>query len=109
MSGMMDRAVHFRETHPELEHRWMDVNYVDLIEDPFGVIRSVYERFGWPLEQTAIEAMEDWREGQAQQRQGEKRHRYDLGDYGITPEQVNEAFARYRNFMTDRGIRSSRQ
>ncbi len=109
MSGMMDRAVRFRETHPELEHRWMDVNYVDLIEDPYGVIRSIYERFGWPLEQTAIEAMEDWREGQAQQRQGEKRHRYDLGDYGITPEQVNEAFARYRNFMTDRGIRSSRQ
>ena len=107
MSNMMDRAVHFRETHPELEHHWIDVNYVDLIEDPFGVVRSIYERFGWSLEQTAVEAMEDWRERQAEQRRGERRHRYDLGDYGLTPEQVNEAFARYRDFMTDRGIRSS--
>ena len=107
MSGMMDRAVHFRETHPELEHRWMDVNYVDLIEDPFGVIRSIYKHFGWTLEQAAIDAMEDWQLRQAEQRRQEKRHRYDLQDYGLTPEKVNAAFARYRDFITDRGIRSS--
>ncbi len=108
MSGMMDRAVHFRETHPELEHRWMDVNYVDLIEDPFGVIRSIYKHFGWTLEQAAIDAMEDWQFRQAEQRRQENRHRYTLEDYGLTPEEVNAAFARYRNFLTDRGIRSSR-
>ena len=108
MSGMMDRAVHFRETHPELEHRWMDVNYVDLIEDPFGVVRSIYDRFGWPLEQAAVDAMEDWQARQARQRRKEKRHRYTLEDYGLTTEVVNEAFARYRDFITDRGIRASR-
>ncbi len=107
MSDMMDRAVQFRQAHPELEDRWMDVNYIDLVEKPMETVASIYERFDWPLEQTAVEAMEDWRERQAEQRRGEKRHRYDLGDYGITPEQVNEAFARYRDFMTDRGIRSS--
>ena len=52
--------------------------------------------------------MEDWQERQAQQRRGEKRHCYDLSDYGFTPEEVNAAFARYRNFITDRGIRNSR-
>ena len=108
MSNMMDRAVHFREAHPELEHRWMDVNYVDLIENPMATVGSIYERFDWPLEQTAIDAMEDWQERQAQQRRREKQHRYDLSDYGLTPEEVNAAFARYRNFITDRGIRSSR-
>ncbi len=108
MSGMMDRAVHFRETHPELEHRWMDVNYVDLIEDPMATLGRIYEHFGWQLEEANIKAMEDWRERQAQRRRGEKRHRYDLGDYGLTSEEVNAAFARYRDFITDRGIRSSR-
>ena len=107
MSGMMDRAVHFRETHPELEHRWMDVNYVDLIEDPMATLDRIYEHFGWRLEEANIKAMEDWRERQAQKRRGEERHRYDLDDYGLTPEEVNEAFARYRDFITDRGIRSS--
>ena len=52
--------------------------------------------------------MEDWQERQAEQRRQEKRHRYTLEDYGLTPEKVNAAFARYRDFITDRGIRSSR-
>ena len=108
MSGMMDRAVHFRETHPELEHRWMDVNYVDLIEDPFGVVRRIYQHFGWTLEQVAVDAMEEWQFRQAEKRRGEKRHRYALEDYGLTPEAVNDAFKRYRDFLTTRGIRTSR-
>ena len=36
MSGMMDRAVHFRETHPELEHRWMDVKLRRSDREPDG-------------------------------------------------------------------------
>ena len=107
MSDMMDRAVHFRQAHPELEHRWMDVNYIDLVEKPMATVASIYERFDWPLEQTEVKSMEDWQEQQAQKRRGEKRHRYDLGDYGLTPEGVNAAFARYRDFITNRGIRSS--
>ncbi len=107
MSDMMDRAVQFRQAHPELEHRWMDVNYIDLVEKPMETVASIYERFDWPLEQTEVKSMEDWQVQQAQKRRGEKRHRYDLGDYGLTPEQVNAAFARYRDFLTDRGIRSS--
>ncbi len=108
MSGMMERAVHFRETHPELEDRWMDVNYVDLIEDPFGVVRRIYQHFGWTLEQEALDAMEEWQFRQAEKRRGEKRHRYALEDYGLTPEAVNAAFKRYRDFLTTRGIRVSR-
>ncbi len=108
MSGMMERAVHFRETHPELEHRWMDVNYVDLIEDPFGVVRRIYQHFGWTLEQATIDAMEEWQFRQAEKRRTEKRHRYALEDYGLTPEAVNAAFKRYRDFLTTRGIRTSR-
>ena len=108
MSDMLDRAVDFRSAHPELEDRWIDVNYFNLVEDPLAVVRSIYERFDWPLEQAAIDAMEDWQFRQAEQRRQEKRHRYDLSDYGLTSEEVNAAFARYRDFITDRGIRSSR-
>ena len=108
MSGMLDRAVDFRLAHPELEDRWIDVNYFNLVENPLAVVRSIYEHFDWPLEQAAIDAMEDWQERQAEQRRREKRHRYTLEDYGLTPKEVNAAFARYRDFITDRGIRSSR-
>jgi len=108
MSGMLDKAVDFRLAHPELEDRWIDVNYFNLVEDPLAVVRGIYERFDWPLEQTAIDAMDDWLFRQAEQRRQEKRHRYTLEDYGLRPEEVNAAFARYRDFITDRGIRSSR-
>ena len=30
MGNMLDRAVGFRESHPELEDRWIDVSYYDL-------------------------------------------------------------------------------
>ena len=108
MSRMMERAVDFRETHPELENRWVDVNYVDLVEDPMAVVRGIYERFNWRLEQSAMDAMDDWLPRQAEHRRRETRHRYALEDYGLTTEAVNNAFARYLDFLTSHGIRSSR-
>ena len=105
---MLDRAVDFRLAHPELESRWMDVNYFDLVEDPFAVVRSIYDRFGWTLEQKAVNEMEEWYFRITEQRRHETRHRYDLKDCGLTPEAVNAAFKRYRDFITSRGIRTSR-
>ena len=107
MSGMMDRGVRFRENHPELEHRWVDVNYVDLVEDPMAIVHQIYERFNWPLKQGALNAMDDWLFRQAERRRGKPRHRYELGDYGLTSEEVNAAFAGYRDFLTRRAMRKS--
>lgn len=107
MSGMMDKAVRFRETHPELEHRWMDVNYVDLVEDPLAVVHGIYERFNWPLKRSSICTMDDWLFRQGERRRKERRHRYNLKDYGLTQEDVNAAFSGYREFLSRRGIRRS--
>ena len=108
MSGMLDGAVYFRRAHPELEHRWVDVNYADLVEEPLAVVRAIYERFNWPLERAAINAMDDWLFRQEEQRQQEERHRYTLEEYGLTPEAVNTAFAQYRDFISTHGIRGFR-
>ena len=51
--------------------------------------------------------MDDWLIRQARRRSREPRHQYDLSDYGLTRGQVDEAFARYRDFIADRGIRLS--
>jgi len=108
MSGMLNKAVRFRESHPELEDRWVDVNYFDLVEDPLAVVRCIYDRFDWTLEPAAVSAMSDWLLRQSEQRRRETRHRYRLEDHGLTREGVNAAFAPYRDFITDRGIRESR-
>ena len=108
MSGMLNKAVRFRESHPEMEDRWVDVNYFDLVQDPITVVRHIYDRFGWKLEHAAVADMNDWLFLQSEQRRRETRHRYRLEDYGLTREGVNAAFSPYRDFLTARGIRDSR-
>ena len=103
---MLDRAVDFREAHPELQQRWCDVSYADLVDDPWATVCAVYEHFGWPLTAEAGAAMQEWQERQAERRRHEVRHRYDLADYDLTPEAVDAAFARYREFIAGRGIRT---
>ena len=104
MSGMLDRAARFRSARPELESRWVDVRYTDLVEDPLAVVGNIYERFGWELESKATQAMEEWRRRQAEQRRQEPSHRYRLEDYGLTPARVDAAFASYRDFVAARGL-----
>ena len=98
MSGMLNGAARFRSAHPELEHRWADVAYADLIRDPIAVVGDLYRRFDWPLPQTVVAAMNAWLSGQAERRRREVRHRYRLEDYGLTPNAVDAAFAPYREF-----------
>lgn len=107
MSRMLNCAVDFRTSHPELEDRWLDISFYDLVENPMAVVAHIYERFGWSLEPKAAAAMDHWIEVQAARRRGEKRHKYDLADYGLTREKVDSAFSRYRDFLSRGGHRSS--
>ena len=109
MSNMLDRAVAFREAHPELEQRWCDVSYVDLVDRPWATVRAIYEHFGWTLETAALATMETWQARQAERRGREVRHRYHLEDFDLTPEAVDAAFSRYREFIASRGIRTTRK
>ena len=104
MSGMLNGATRFRSGHPELEGRWVDVAYVDLVRDPLKVVRDIYSRFGWPLEQTAVNEMKAWLSQQADRRRREQRHSYLLEDFGLTADEVNAAFAPYLDFTAARGI-----
>ncbi|MDD9984131.1 MAG: SDR family oxidoreductase [Gammaproteobacteria bacterium] len=107
MSGMLNRAMQFRMSRPELEERWIDVNYVDLVENPLAMVRKIYERLGWRLEPAARDDMQAWLSRMAELRRQEPRHRYCLEDFALTPEAVDTAFAPYRDFMDSRGIRES--
>ena len=102
MSRMLHRAVDFRRSHPELEDRWHDVSFYDLVHNPLEVVGGIYRRFGWSIEPESVQAMRAWFWKQEQQRRAEKRHTYDIADYGLTGDVVNDAFARYREFVANR-------
>lgn len=102
MSRMLDRGTRFREAHPELESRWADVDYHELVQDPMAVVRAIYGRFGWPLTRSAEKEMVGWLDRQAERRRQEPRHRYSLEDYGLSPDEVDAAFAGYARFRATR-------
>ena len=105
MGDMLNKAARFREAHPELRDRWVDVNYQDLVRDPLAVMRHVYDRFDWNLGQETMDSMLGWEQRQAEKRRAETRHSYQLQDFGLTPEMVDETFSPYLDFITALGIR----
>ncbi len=104
MSGMLNQAMQFRASRPELDRRWADVRYIDLVNDPMAVVNDVCQRLGWHREPDTFDTMRECLTMQEEQRRQEPRHEYRLEDYGLTPEAVDEAFAPYRDFVAARGI-----
>jgi hypothetical protein len=67
--------------------------------------REIYRRFGWTFDDQTRARMEGWHSGQAARRQAERRHRYALSDYGLTEDQVDDAFSGYTEFTRAHKIR----
>lgn len=67
LAAAMEGFIRFRDSHPELADRFVDVNYSELTADPLKVVRRVYDHFGLSLSERATERM---------RRMAEQRSRY---------------------------------
>ncbi len=92
---LWSRAFHaYHDARPAYDDaQFADVAFADLVRDPLGVVRGVYEQFGLdftPEAQAAVEEID------RESKQGGKApsHRYSLDDYGLTETQVRTAFDR---------------
>lgn len=67
--------------------------HVDFLDDPIGVVRGLYEHFGWELtaeaEARMVAYLADHSEGAA------GGHRYDLASFGLDADELRGRFARY--------------
>jgi hypothetical protein len=75
--------------------QFCDVHYDDFVADPIGTVSTVYKHFGLNLTPEARDAMTAVH---TESRSGERKpaHRYELADFGLTAEEVDERFATYR-------------
>jgi len=73
--------------------RICDVKYDQIYGDPIVAVRQIYDHFGWPLSRDAEQRMHALVASQAQRQSGN--HRYDLSQFGSSPEEVLSAFAPY--------------
>ena len=53
----IDRFTRFRDTHPELAHRFIDVKYAELVAAPLAVVRQIYHHLNIRLTDCAVERM----------------------------------------------------
>jgi hypothetical protein len=67
------------------------VEFDDLIADPVGVATGIYQRFGYPPDPAITTKMADWLRNNPSDKHG--KHRYQLSDFGLTPEEVRARLA----------------
>jgi len=73
--------------------RVCDLEYDAICRDPVAAVRQIYEHFGWSLSPEAERRMRALVAGHAQRQSGN--HRYDLSEFGSSPQEVFSAFAPY--------------
>ena len=62
--------------------QFLDVEYTELVRNPIGTVRGVYEKFGLDLHPAHEAAMERWLIETAPQKHG--KHHYSLDNFGLT-------------------------
>lgn len=58
LSWNMQRLIRFRDEHPELANRFIDVNYSDLSSDPLSVVRRIFRQFEMSLSNETLARMQ---------------------------------------------------
>jgi hypothetical protein len=53
----IQRIMRFRDAHPELATRFIDVTYRELVSDPLAIVRQIYQQFDIRLTVAAAERM----------------------------------------------------
>jgi hypothetical protein len=91
---LLDRCVETRDRRPELEDRIVDLSFDEIVADPMGCVRRVYERFDMPLTTEAETRMRTFVAAHPRDKHGV--HRYGLESFGLDQDRVDEAFKGYR-------------
>ena len=90
----MDRIMQFRDAHPELADRFVDVHYHELVADPLGTLRRIYQRLGAALPDRAATAMRNLALTRNRYVNGEH-GRPSLEELGLDASTENRRFAAY--------------
>jgi hypothetical protein len=85
------RAMSFRTKFGD--DRFVDVSFADLQTDAVDTLARSYEQLGLRFTDSARARVQEWADGHKPGQRGT--HNYELSDYGLTPEQVREAFSEY--------------
>ena len=93
LAEAMERVTRFRDSRPELDERFIDVTYAELVSDPLAVVRRIYQQLDVPLTEEATDRMQRMASGRSRYRA-----RHDsptLSDLGLDRLAETTLFERY--------------
>jgi hypothetical protein len=73
--------------------RFIDVGYGDLLKEPLGVVRKIYEHTGLYYSAESESRMQKWINENPQNKLGV--HKYSLEQFGLTQEMIEDRFKEY--------------
>jgi Sulfotransferase family len=98
LAETMERSIRFRDQHPELGERFLDLNYSDIVSDPLGTARRIYRHLDCPLTAIAVDRM---RRFIATRSRYQRRRNPTLADLGLD---VRAETRRFQNYCRRFGI-----
>ena len=87
------RALRDRDAGCGPADRFIDVMYGDLVRDPLGTVRRIYQHFGRRLTPVAEERMRTFLAANPKDKHGQ--HRYALAQFGLDHDRVRELYRSY--------------
>ncbi len=93
LQKVVNRTLRVRSAREYPEARFLDVLFKDFVEDPFAVVREIYDVFEMPMTDVAEERLRGFIEDNPKGKHGV--HAYTPEEYGVVPEQVHASFAEY--------------
>jgi hypothetical protein len=92
-AALVQRAVDFRRSRPDVDARICDVAFTDFMSDQVGTVAHIYKHFGLELTDDARTTMADYLSDRPREKYG--KHKYTLEEFGVTPDALARLFADY--------------
>jgi len=90
----LKRGLRARDERPDIEARIIDLGHSEVVADPLGTVRRIYDRFGLPFSEEHEHRIGRFlSENAAAKRLGKHKHSPD--QFGIDPDEVHERLREY--------------
>jgi hypothetical protein len=96
--GSAWHSLQFRQSRPNLQKRFFDVNFTDLERDPMSVVKGIYSHFGREINGSAELAMKTFIAGNPKDKNGA--HHYSLEEFGLDRETEKRRFQFYMDHFS---------
>lgn len=92
----------YRLANPVREKQIIDCRYRDLVSDPIGTVKSIYDRFGLEYSGAFERRMTSYLKANWQGKHGH--HKYSNQEYGIDPQRLYDQNREYFDYYGYRGL-----